>query len=194
MAALNLLEAPKGPLLIDFPDDAPVSGGEPIILACPYVPQKDDVNSTQTDLLCKAFKTEMTSMRPWYERALKERGRTIVGVSKLTPEAIADFLCSFLESSTPQNPREDVSLAYELKYAVDDLKAYYYEAITAQPGADVLTSEALDKWFWEDTVAGKMLRSVRKACLNSEDKLLKQTATRRIIPKNKLLPNTGEKG
>ncbi|MBS4032545.1 MAG: hypothetical protein KGZ63_14150 [Clostridiales bacterium] len=195
MSALGLLEAPRGPLLIDFPDDTPLLGGAPVMLACPYVPPAEDAETTQADRLCKTFKTEMTSMRPWYDQALKKRGRTIVGISKLTPEAIADFLCSFLEGSTPtQNPRQDVSLAYQLGYSVEDLKAYYYEAITAQPGADVLSSEDLDKWFWENTVAGKFLRELRGICLKNEDKLLQQTAARRIIPQKTLLTNTGGKG
>ncbi|MBI2861055.1 MAG: hypothetical protein HYX91_06060 [Chloroflexi bacterium] len=183
VAALKLLEASEGPVPADFPEDAPSAEGEPAILACPYVPPSEGMDrASDTDRLCQVFKAEMKSMRPWYDRAVKGRGRTMVGVSKLTVEAIAEFLCSFVEGGTPPNPRQDVSLSFELRYAADDLKAYYYEAITAQPGADGMTTEALDKWFWGDTVAGKLLRAVREACLKSEDEALRNAGGRQIVP------------
>lgn len=181
-AALKLFEAPAGPVLADFPEDAPLSAGEPVVLACPYIPPEEAANSKETGRLCQSFKTEIASLHPWYDRALKERRRTVVGISRLAPEALGGFLCSFLEGNLPQNPRQDVSLAYELRYAVDDLKAYYYEAITAQPGADAQTSEALDKWFWEDTLAAKVLQAVREACLKSEDESLQRTGGHQIVP------------
>ncbi|MCR3921323.1 MAG: hypothetical protein NUK65_02260 [Firmicutes bacterium] len=191
MAALNLLEATNGPVLMDFLEDAPeISTNEPMMLACPYVPQKEQVNQTKAEDLCSNFKVEMTSMRPWYEQAVKARGRSIVGISKLTPEIIADFLCSFLSGIIPQNPREDVSLVQELRYAAEDLKAYYYEAITAQPGAADLTSQVLDKWFWDDTIAGTLLRGVRDVCINSKDEALRLTGLRSLIPQRTLVQHT----
>ncbi|MBI4330978.1 MAG: hypothetical protein HY673_06840 [Chloroflexi bacterium] len=183
VAALELLEAPAGPVLADFPEDAPSSTNEPIILACPYVPPSEGMDgASETERLCRTFKAEVTSIRPWYDRAKKERGRTIVGVSKLNTEAIVEFLWSFLEGGVPPNPRQDVSLSFELRYAADDLKAYYYEAITALPGADGMTTGALDKWFWQDTLASKVLRRVREACLKSEDETLRNAGGRQIVP------------
>jgi hypothetical protein len=193
MAALKLLEATKGPVLMDFPEEAPeTSTNESMVLACPYVPQREKINQTQAEDLCSNFKAEMTSMRPWYEQAVKARGRTIVGISKLPPEVIADFLCSFLGGIIPQNPREDVSLVQELRYAAEDLKAYYYEAITAQPGTGDLTSHALDKWFWNDTIAGTLLREVREVCINSEDEALRLTGLRSLLPQRTLAQHTDD--
>jgi len=62
------------------------------------------------------------------------------------------------------------------------LKAYYYEAISAQPGVNSLTPEDADRWFWGETVAGKVLRAVSKACAQSEDALMKRTAIGQIVP------------
>ncbi|MBI2847738.1 MAG: hypothetical protein HYX83_01030 [Chloroflexi bacterium] len=183
VTALKLLEVNEVPVLADFPDNAPDSKGESVLLACPYVPPPEEKAGTgQPEQLRQSLKAEMTSMRPWYDQGKKKHGRTTVGISKLTPEAIVEFLNSFLGGEAPQNPRQDISLAYELRYVVDDLKAYYYEAITAQPGAVDQTSEALDKWFWGNTVAGKVLRAIRETCLKSEDESLRRTGGGQIVP------------
>ena len=181
--ALYLFEAPSGPIIEDFPNDAPGSLGEPVVLACPYVPpQGEETAAGDTEELCRQFRLEVTSMRNWYDRALRVRGRTLVGLSRLAPEAFADFLCPLLEGRLPESRRADVSLDFELRYATDDVKTYYYEAATAQPGADELTSEQVDAWFWNETVAGKLLRAVREVCLQSQDEALKRTAGGAIVP------------
>ncbi len=182
VAALKLLEAKKGPVLVDYPEDAPATE-EPVILACPYVPPEVETDVNEMEKLCRDLKREMTSLRPWYDRALKERKRTAVGVSKLSQKETAGFLCSFLIEGRPQNPREDVPFDKELRYTADDLKAFYYEAITAQPGADRLSGEAIEKWFWEDTIAAKVLRAVKEVCSQDEDDLLKQTAAGQLVPR-----------
>ncbi len=181
VATLKLLEAPEGPVLADFPEDAPATE-EPVTLACPYLPPEVETDGNEMEKLCRGFKREMTSLRPWYDRALKERERTAVGVSKLSQEETADFLCSFLSNKQPQNPREDVPFDKELRYTADDLKAYYYEAITAQPGADKLLGEAIEKWFWEETLAAKVLRAVKDSLSDNEDELLKQAGARALVP------------
>ncbi|MBI4304540.1 MAG: hypothetical protein HY665_09430 [Chloroflexi bacterium] len=183
LAALKLLEAPEGPVLADFPEDAPVSSGEPVVLACPYLPKEEDATITETERLCQAFKAEIMSLRPWYDMAVEKGRRTTVGLSRLDLENLGSFICSFLTESKPENPRKDVSLAYELRYAADDLKAYYHEAITAQPGAGAPTSDALAEWFWEDTLGGKILLAVREACSKSGDDSLQRVARSQIVPR-----------
>lgn len=182
LAALKLLEALEGPVLEDFPLEAPVSGEEPIILACPFLPAKEEGHVTETERRCHAFTAEMLSMRPWYDMAIKKNNRTTVGVSKLDLESLGNFICSFLIDSTPKNPREGVSTAYELRYAADDLKAYYYEAMMAQPGMGAPTSETLAKWFWGHTIAGEVLLAVREVCLKSEDDSLQRVGRGQLLP------------
>jgi len=191
MSALAMLAAPAGPVLEDFLEDAPVTGGEPVVLACPWIPAQVEAETGGAARLCDDFRMEMNSLRTWYDRAHKERGRTVVGNSRLAPEALPDFLCAFLEGGLPENPRGDVSIDFELRYATDDVKAYYYEAATAQPGADTLTSDQVDAWFWHETVAGKLLRAVRDVCLQSQDESLKRTGGGAIVPAKHLFP-TGD--
>lgn len=189
LAALKLLESTEGPVVLkDFPEKAPISAEEAVILACPYVPQAEETNLTELEKFCQAFKTEIRSLRPWYDLAILKNERTTVGVSRLSLEEMSDFICSFLTESQPKNPRQDIGLAFELRYAADDLKAYYNEAVTAQPGMGTSDSAVLASWFWKDTVAGKVLMAVREACMKSADKSLQGIAGGAIVPRAFLPP------
>jgi D-proline reductase (dithiol) PrdB len=181
-AALNLFNADKGPVLEDFPDDAPVSSGEIVALSCPVDFSQKDENLSEIDKLCDAFKKEVGSLRPWYDLALKERGRTTVGVSRIDFKDIPDFICSFLNGGIPKNPREDLSIHYTLNLAVDDLKAYYTEAITTQPGQESPASRVLNYWFWNDTIAGSVLFKLRDICKNSDDGFMKLVGNVLLVP------------
>jgi len=172
LALLKLLEAPGAPLLEDFPEDAPESD-EITILACPVNFAQDVVETGETDQMQVAFRREMTAMRPWYDMAVAKRQRTTVGVSGIDLEALCDFIYPFVSGEEPENPRQDMSLAYTLKLAVEDLKAYYIEGITAQPGQADTSSRALRDWFWDETVAGKVLLALKKFCEASTDETMK---------------------
>jgi len=179
---LGLFEANKGPIIEDFPEDAPVSDGEVTALSCPVNFIQENVNLSKMDQLCSAFKKEMISMRPWYDLSVQKRGRTTYGVSRVELDYLDDFLCSLLKGKVPDNPRGDIDLPYTLNLATDDLKAYYFEAITTQPGQESPSSESLSDWFYNDTLAGKVLYKLRDICKKSEDGLMKILGTVLIIP------------
>lgn len=183
-AALTLLEAPKGPVLEDFEEDAPDAGHMSVGLACPvdFGGEKGHSLDGVTDRAA-ALQREMNALRPWYDRALKQRGRTTVGVSGVDLDAMAGFICAFLDGERPPSPREDLSLPYVLNLATDDLKAYYFEAITAQPGQEgVLSSQAVSDWFWGETVAGRILLHIKARCSRSEDKGMRLVGQKFIVP------------
>jgi hypothetical protein len=182
LAALKLLEAPSGPVLEDFPEDAPVSGDINTVWACPVNLSIEKANLSNTEQLREAFKREIILLRSWYDLAVKKRGRTTVGVSGLNLDVIGDFISTFLENRIPENPRRDLPLGLVLKLAVDDLKAYYFEAVTAQPGQGSPGSDRLADWFWGETVAAKALLTVKQSCLNSNDAMLQAVGTRLLIP------------
>ena len=182
LAALKLLEAPGGPVLEDFPEDAPVSKDQITALACPVNFAQEEVNLTETGQVCAAFKREMVSMRPWYDMAVKKRGRTTFGVSGLDLDTIGDFICSFLGDGVPENPPQDISLTYTLNLATDDIKAYYCEGITAQPGQESPSSKVLSDWFWGETMAAKVLLAIKEVCMKSEDGLMRIVGKLLIVP------------
>jgi hypothetical protein len=185
-AALKLFSAPKGPVLVDFNEEAPTSSVEEVILSCPvnFDISSDDLNDA--DKLRQAFKEEMNGLRSWYETSVKKRGRTTVGVSGLELNAAANFVGAFLDG-VPDNPRDDMTLPFALNFAVDDLKAYYFEAISAQPGNGSPGSEQFADFFWDNTAAGKLLYAVKNAAGKSEDSMMKLVANMLLVPAERMM-------
>jgi len=181
IAVLKLLEAPAGPRLEDFPEDEP-ENNEITVLACPVNFAQSFAEPGETDQLLVAFRREMTAMRPWYNMAVTRRKRTTVGISGIDLEALGDFIYTFIKGKEPKNPRADMSLAYTLKLAAEDLKAYYIEGITAQPGQAGASSQVLQDWFWDETVAGKVLLALKKACEANPDRIMSLIGAHFIVP------------
>ena len=181
LSVLRLLEEPSGPVLRDFPEEAPdISGGD-VIWACPVNLARKKIDLNDADALRAAFKKETVELRSWYDLALKKNRRTTVGVSGLEFNQIVEFIGAFIDG-IPANPRDDISPAYLLNFAVDDLKAYYYEAAAAQPGSVQPTAADLDDWFWTQTFAAKVLLAVKDRCLQKEDKTMQLLGKILLVP------------
>lgn len=58
-------------------------------------------------------------------------GRTMVGNSRLAPEAWAPFAVPFLSGEIPENPVAGLSPALVDRYVADDMKSLYAEAAQA---------------------------------------------------------------
>jgi hypothetical protein len=80
---------------------------------------------------------------------------------------------------------EGISRAMALKMAAEEIKAYYLEAVTAQPGQPT-DSITLADWFWSQTKAGRVINVVREICLKSGDNELKLLGTLLLVPRNQL--------
>jgi hypothetical protein len=182
MALLELLEAPSGPLLVDFPDDEPVSSDEPTVLACPVIYTQAADENRITDQLEAAFRREMTALRPWYDMSLARRKRTTVGISGIGLEELGDFIYAVAKGRDPENPRKDLPMPLTIKFAAEDLKAYYNEAVTSQPGQEKASSQTLQDWFWDETKAGEVLLELKKVCEASQDKVLNMIGAHFIVP------------
>lgn len=182
LACLRLFDEKEGPVLVDFAEDVPTTtsqeehGG-----ACPInFVQHKNADRTAAEQLAVALKEEIIQLRPWYDLASKKYGHTTVGVSGIDLTELADFLCAFLEGY-PSNPCDNITLAETLKLAVDDLKAFYSEAIAAQPGQPP-TSTMLTKWFWNQTTAAKVLYEIQDICLHSSDNMMQMLGKLLLIP------------
>jgi hypothetical protein len=180
-AVLGLLEAESGPLLEDYSEEEPESDAI-TVLACPVNFAAGPATDTDEDRTLLALRREITAMRPWYDMAVARRRRTTVGVSGIDVGALGDFIYAFIGGAVPPNPRDDTPLAQSLKLAVEDLKAYYFEGITAQPGQSGASSRALQDWFWDETVAGGVLLDLKKACEASPDELIGRIGSHFIVP------------
>ncbi len=181
LASLKLLEATDGPVLEDFPEDEPETDAI-TVLACPVSFARDTAGPGESDPLLASFHREMTAMRPWYNMAVSRRQRTTVGVSGIDLEALADFIYAFVKGTEPENPRDDMPLVNTLKLAIEDLKSYYIEGITMQPGQAGASSQVLNDWFWDETIAGEVLLAVKKACEASPDKMTSMMGAHFIVP------------
>ena len=182
-AVLKLLERPQGPVIEDFPEEAPSSGAEETVWACPVsfdVPTATDLDTIEG--LKAAFAKEAAKLHTWYDISLKTKGRTTVGPSGLSPDGIVEFVSSFLDGATPDSPRDDIPVGHELKLAVEDLRAFYLEAVTAQPGNRKPLSADLDRWFWGTTVAAKVIYKIKKRCETSDDDYFKALGRVLLVP------------
>lgn len=179
LAVLGLLEAEEGPVLADFPDEAP-GGGDITGWACPVnlspPPEEGDGG------LGAALEDEMARLLTWYHLAVERRGRTTVGASGLGPEEIARFLLAYIDDQGTESPNPDLAVALALKHAVEDFKAFYMEAATARPGAS--SAREVADWFWRQTTGAKVLYALKEACIASDDAAIKRIGERAIVPAN----------
>lgn len=184
LAALGLLEASQGPMLADFPDEAPESSAradqEPTVWACPVSFAPDRNEETDREKLRSAFRREVAELLPWYDLGFERCGRTAVG--KFGPASASALLDSCAFGEPPEIQGTDISLAVALRLAAHDLKAFYFEAAIARPGSTPPGSAEFNRWFWTETAAGRVLKAVQKRCMNEEDKALRMTGAMLLIP------------
>jgi hypothetical protein len=103
------------------------------------------------------------------------------GLSGLGVEELARFAVPYLGTSPQPSYDPEMSAAEALKRACDDLKAFYLEAASAQPGN--LGAAALEQWFWRETAAGRLFLMLRQACLESADKSLRTLGEKLLVPR-----------
>jgi hypothetical protein len=185
LAALELLDAPQqGPLLVDFPDEAPeeAAGGEKNMegWSCPVTYERQTSQETDLERLRSDFKREVAELRPWYDLSLKKRDRT--AVVEFSPDSASELLGSFAVGEKPVVPQAHLSLATALRLAAQDLKAFYFEAATARPGSASPSSGEFNRWFWQETAAGRILKAAKERCLKETDKALKMTGAMLLVP------------
>ena len=180
LAALRLLERETGPVLEDFPDEAPYDdlGAAPVDLVCPVSFPSMPSGGTLGERLAE----EVARLQAWHEVAIHYRGRTTLGVTGLQPPEIAEFLASWLTGAPRPTFRDGIASGDALKLACDELKAYYYEAKSIQPGRHA--SAEIHDWFWMQTAAGQVLRAIRDQAAQSSDPSMKTLAMLTLIPRS----------
>jgi len=180
-ALLALFERPSGPVLEDFPEDAPADGlahaDDPEGEACPVF--FDAPGAASDSPRAARLQSEIAQLAPWRALAAQRRGASVFGLSGQSPQALAATLVDLAEAAS-------ITAAdwQTLKLAVDDLRTYYEESAAAQPSP--LSSAELEKWFYRKTVAGALLHDLRAAGLVHDDATVRQIADRMLIPRRVL--------
>ena len=174
LESLRLLETATGPTVADYPYDAPGGGGEEWTCAVAISPPEpaDEAEALEAQLL-----DEVRRLAPWHGESIKRRGRTTVGISGATAEqaeALASLLARFATGEDPLDGDVDWTspMPLRIKHASDDLRAFYHEAATAQPGANYPTDADLNDWLFNDTLLGTVLRQIVGRMRSSDDRRL----------------------
>jgi hypothetical protein len=179
VALLELFKAPAGPVLVDFPDQAPAAPADQEGWACPISLSPPPAGSAH-DQLQSALQDEIERLRPWHEEAKRARGRSTVGISGVAIADIPALMMSYAQNLAMPSPQAGTPMPVVVKRATDDLKSYYYEAATAKPGR--INDVALADWLWGETAFGRALLALRKACLMSEDPVIKNLGQLQLMP------------
>ena len=88
---------------------------------------------------------------------------TTIGISGAAVEQIEDLATLVADFATGAEPSDGPSdsevdwnhpMPLRLKFASDDLRAFYHEAATAQPGANYPTDADLNDWLFNRTLLG----------------------------------------
>jgi hypothetical protein len=181
-AALELLEAPSGPVLADHSEEAPDVEVDDEGWVCPI-----SFNREADVSLKERLRVEVQQYRTWYDLHVQRRARTSVGVSGLDLETLSAFLVNHAEGGSAESPNPDIGAARMLRLSVDDLKTFFFEAAEAQPGA--ASPKQLNEWFWTATAAGETIIKLWHLVKQSEDKDFKRL-TGLIVPRE-WLPKEG---
>ncbi len=184
-AALGLLERSHGPVLENYPRDAPPFEADGPA-ACPVFFAEDagDAGDAGEKGTWRArLSREVSLLQPWYELSLRRRGgRTLVGIATQTPARNIEALADYLDGG--ERPADIVWL----KRAMEDIKAYYIEAMTAQPGD--YDAAAIQAQFWRETDFGAAVLALYHQFQNSGDQQLKLIA-RILAPRQAVATATG---
>jgi hypothetical protein len=177
-AALHMLEEGGGPVRIaDFPHDDPRERPDPGWRPpLPATALADGAPATLAD----AFAAELARLAAAYDRSVRSRGRTTVGLSGLPIAEAGSYIARWLRGEMPASPVADMSAPLALRFAIDDVKAYFLEAALAPGGTP--SSRQLGDWLWNETAAGQALFALRRANLDAADERLKLIASNFIVP------------
>ena len=168
VAALQLLESAQEPgIIVDFDEEDPDGAGDPH-WSCPIAGGAADIAA------------EVAAVRPHYERALAQFGRTTVGLTEVPIEAAAAFLAAYAPDEGAERPRTGMAPASLMRFCADDVKAYYLEA--AASGGGTPSGRQLTDWFWNETIAGQTIKAIMHGSSASADKQRQALGVKSIVP------------
>jgi hypothetical protein len=154
-AAFALLERPDGPVLEDFPETIASTGGEP--LACP-LPARYDPN-------LPAAVDEAQALRDAWERSFAKTGRTTIGRA-VDVDGIPDAIAAFVRIADGKEWKKAGVPGIPMQVA-HDIRSYYQE-LAVELASGPPGPWAVERWFYDETEAGKTLLAARRAMRTAE--------------------------
>ncbi len=148
-AAFALLNAPSGPVLVDFPISIEDSSSE--MLACAIPPRFDPDLHEAVD--------EALGLRAAYNRTVEKHGRTSVGRSGTTDD-IAGMIEVFIKLAAG-TPLDEIEVPGGDHIAVAmDLRSYYEEAALSLSD-HVPAARQAESWLYRATKLGELLHQAQ---------------------------------
>jgi hypothetical protein len=179
-AALGLLESASGPVVLeDFAEDDPTAADVPDWQP-PFSLSAGALELDDAVVLGRALRREVLAIAPFHERFVASTGRTTIGLSGLTIDECAARLAASVGGALPASDDPAVSAVQALRWAIDDLKAYYLEAMSAD-GA-MPSSRQMQAWFWDHTLAARLIIALRRQLLAGEDKRGQAIGRMNLVP------------
>ena len=176
--ALSLLDEPgPGPLLQDYVEAADDQDG-----GVDWVFPKLDTGTVSA---------EAGAALPVWQAARERSSRTTFGISGLSPAAAIEYIDRYHSPDPMPNPK-GMAPVPRARFAIDDIKAFYFETALAEGGHP--SSYQLNEWFWNHTLAGKMILDFQDAARLADDKNLRMIAGS-LVPAERTyayLQKTGE--
>jgi len=165
-AALSLLDEPgPEPVLKDYAEEAIHLGG--------------DSWEFPGALGTESAIAEAASVLPiWYKAQLR-LNRTTTGISGLSLEVAVEYIARYLSPDPMPNPKGMAPVS-RARFAIDDIKVFYFEAALASGGSP--SSHQLNEWFWKQTLAGKIILDFQDAARLGDDKNLRLIAGSLVPP------------
>ena len=177
--ALGLLARSDGPVLENFPDAPPGPRADMPTWAPPIAPVPADASFADDDALAAAARAEIAQLKPHDERWVQAGGRRLDRVTGKTPEACVALMLAFAREPKMESPMAGYPAHLAVKFAADDLKHFYYQAALARPAR--VTDVEMDAWFFDATVAGRLIARLREAMLKSEDEAARALAATSLV-------------
>ncbi|MCY4272339.1 MAG: hypothetical protein OXF00_06820 [bacterium] len=150
-AAFELLNAPSGPVLVDYPE---VVEADETPLACALPPRFDPDVAASVD--------EARGLRAAYDRSVVRRGTTEVGRS-IDADGVAGALAELERLIAGEHWKEVYGPRLDTLAVSHDLRAYYQEAALELADGPSPGARQAEAWFFEQTEAGKTLAAARDA-------------------------------
>jgi len=120
-----------------------------------------------------SLRAEVAAVLPVWQRARERIGRSSFGISGLTPTSAVEFIERYHSPEPMPNPK-GMGRVSRARFAIDDIKAFYFEAAMAEGGHP--STRQLHDWFWGHTLAGACIREFQEMGRVSEDSNLKMIA------------------
>ncbi len=170
---------------MDYPLDADQRADTSEALACPVNFQSRRDSGSSADNMLEELQAELATMHVWHDLACEQSARTPGVTSGLSVRQIKDFFADFIAGKIETQEINDQKVADLLRRASEDLKAFYFKAVSVQPGQSTDVTVLAD-WFWGDTYAAACINEVRKICLTKSSKDMQLAGKLLLIPRSQM--------